>query len=346
MVPIPPSGGLPQEDTTMQWHRLTRRSLLGAALASSVTPFVVRAQAGAGSFPERPLRLVVPFPAGSVSDVTARPLAQKLGEALHQPVIVDNRPGATATLGVDAVAKAAPDGYTLVLASLGPLTILPHLMKLPFDPLRDLAPITKVTAGPLVLVAHPGAPFDSVAKLVEHSRANPGQVKIGGFGVGSIGHLATLMVARATGADLSHVPYQGGPQQVQDAIGGQIPLLFDFPAVIGPHVKAGRLKALAVTGAQRYSTMPEVPTFDELGYKGAQATAWQGILAPAGTPAPVLRRLSLELMKVLASPDLRDLYANQGAEIGGDTPEAFGAFIRDEHERWGRLIRENGVKLG
>lgn len=324
-------------------HRLTRRCLLGAAIAPWIVPAASHAQAG---FPDRPLHLIVPFPAGSISDVQARPLAQKLADSLGQPVIVDNRPGATGTLAVDAAAKAPPDGHTLVLAAIAALSILPHLMKLPFDPLRDLAPITKVTVGPMVLVAYSGAPFDSVRQLVEHSRARPGQVKVAGFGVGSIGHLATLMIASATGADLTHVPYQGGPQQVTDTIGGQVPLLLDFPAVIAQHVKAGKLKALAVTGAQRYTSMPDVPTFDELGYQGVLATAWQGVLVPAATPAPVQRRLSQELMKALASSDLRDLYASQGAQIGGDTPEAFGRFIRDEYERWGKLIREHGVRLG
>jgi len=332
----------------MQEQRLTRRCLLGAALAPWITPAASLAQATAASatsFPDRPLRLVVPFPAGTVADVQARPLAQKLGDALRQPVVVDNRPGASGTIGVDAVAKAPPDGYTLVLASVGPLTILPHLMKLPFDPLRDLAPITRATGGPMVLFAHAGVPFDTVPQLVEHSRAHPGQLTVAGFGVGSIGHLATLMIARSTGADLTHVPYQGGSQQIADVISGQVPLLLDFPSVVRPHVKAGKLKALAVAGARRGTLMPEVPTFEELGYKGVQAIAWQGILAPAATPAPVLDRLSQELMKAFASPDLRDLYVSQGAEIGGDTPEAFAAFIRDEHERWGRLIRDAGVKL-
>lgn len=326
----------------MQQLCLTRRCLLAAALAPWIGAAAARTLEG---FPDRPLRLVVPFPAGSVSDVQARPLAQKLGEALGQPVVVENKPGATATLGVDTFAKAAPDGHTLVLATIGPLAILPHLMKLPFDPLRDLVPITKVTAGPLVLVAHRGAPFDSVRQLVEHSRTRSGEVKVAAFGVGSIGHLAVLMIARATGADLTHVPYQGGPQQVADAIGGQVPLLLDFPAVIAQHVVSGKLKALAVTGAQRYTSMPDVPTFEELGYRGAQATAWQGVMAPAATPERVLRRLSDELMKILASPELRAFYLSHGAEIGGDTPEAFGAFIRSEYERWGRLIREHGVKL-
>jgi tripartite-type tricarboxylate transporter receptor subunit TctC len=330
-------------------HRLTRRGVLGAAFAPWLVPAATHAQsthAGAAAFPERPLRLVVPLPAGSITDVQARPIAQKLGDALGQPVVVENRPGATGTIGVDAVAKALPDGYTLVLATLAPLVILPHLIKLPFDPMRDLAPITRVTAGPIVLVAHPGAPFDNVRQLVEHSRARPGDVKVATFGVGSFAHLTTLMIEAATGAHLTPVPYQGGPQPVADTIGGQVQLLLDFPPVIGPYVREGKLKALAVTGARRYTTMPDVPTFEELGYKGVQATAWQGIMAPAATPAPVLRRLSQELMKVLAAPDLREMLGRGGAEVGGDTPEAFAAFIRDEYERWGRLIRDKGVRLG
>ncbi len=328
-------------------HRLNRRNVLGAAFVPWLAPVNTYAQAaGAGAFPERPLRLVVPLPAGSVTDVAARPLAQKLGEALGQTVVVENRPGASGTIGVDLVAKAPPDGYTLAIATIAPLAILPHLTTLPFDPRRDLAPITKLTAGPITLVAHAGAPFDTVRQLVDRARAQPGTLKVATHGIGSFGHLVALMINGATGTDLGPVPYQGGPQMVADTIGGQVPLLLDFATVIGPHVREGKLKALAMTGARRNPLLPDVPTFEELGFKGIQAVAWQGVVAPAATPTPVLRRLSQELMRVLAAPDLRELLGRGGAEVGGDTPEDFAAFIRDEYERWGKLIRDHGVRLG
>lgn len=301
--------------------------------------------AGAQAYPERQVRLIVPLPAGSISDVQGRQLARKLGELWRQPVLVENRPGAGNIVGHEAGARAAPDGHTLLLATIGPLALLPHLMKLPFDPLVDFIPVTRLTAGPMVLVAHPGAPFDSVDAMVRHSRAHPGQVKVAGFGVGTIGHLAVLLTARVTGADLGHVPYTGGPQQVADLIGGQVPLLFDFSPVLEPHVKAGRARGLAVTGERRLAELPEIPTFDELGYPSLRISAWQGIVVPARTPPAIVARLYADLATALAAPDLRAAFAAVGAEVGGEPPDVFAAFVRAEHARWGRLIAEAGIRL-
>lgn len=319
----------------------SRRSVLVVALAPLLGQ-VAHAQA---KFPERPLRLIVPLPAGSVSDVQARPVAQKLSESLGQPVVVENRPGASNTLGMDAAARSAPDGYTMVMGTIAPLTLLPHLMKLPYDPLKDFIPVTRVTSGPMVLVATPSAPYGTVAQMVEHSRRHPGQTRVAGFGVGTVGHLAVLLTARVTGADLSHLPYQGGPQQVADTMSGHVPLLFDFVAVVASHIRAGKLKALAVTSRERLSSLPDVPTFEELGHKGLVIAGWQGILVPAGTPAPIVRRLNEELLKAFAAPDVRELFLSVNAEIGNDTPEQFAAFIAQEYERWGRVIRDAGIRL-
>jgi len=325
-----------------------RALLLTASIAMLAYAAAANSQdsSAAVNYPQRQVHLIVPFPAGSGADVAARPLAQNLSAAWQRPVIVENRPGATATIGMDAAAKAPPDGYTLAFGAPAPLTILPHLMKLPFDPLKDFVPITLVTAGPIMLVAHPKAPFDSLAQLIKYSRSDPGQVKVAGYGVGSIGHLATLMIAKVTGADLTHVPYQGGPQQVTDVISGQVPLLLDFESQVAPHLTAGKLKALAVAAERRMPNMPEVPTFAELGYSGLVISAWTGILVRAGTPPAIVRKLSSDIAGALASPELRELYTSRGVtDIGSESPEAFAAFIRNEHDRWGRVIREAGVRL-
>jgi tripartite-type tricarboxylate transporter receptor subunit TctC len=298
------------------------------------------------TFPNRPVRYVVPFPAGSVSDVQARPMAQKLSDEWRQQVIVENRPGATTIVAMEFAARSAPDGHTIVNATIAPLALLPHLMKLPFDPLKDFAAVTRVGSVPMLLVSRPDAPFDSVEQLVEHSRANPGRIKAAGYGVGSIVHLATVLLTQLTGADLSHVPYQGGPQQVADLLGGHVPLLWDFAGVLEPHLKAGRIKVLAVTSEKRMPMLPSVPTFGEQGYPGMQMSAWGGVMAPSGTPNEIVGELNRAIVKVLAQPDMRDMYSGQGVEIVGDSPAAFAAFIRAEHSRWGKIIRDAAIRLG
>lgn len=331
----------------MTTSSISRRAVVAAALAPWLAGSArAQAAAAADGFPNRPVRFIVPFPAGSVVDVGARFVAQKLSDEWRQQVLVDNRPGATAILGHDLAARAAPDGYTILMGSPAPLTILSHLMKLPFDPLRDLAPVTKVSAGPMCLTTQANAPFDTLAQLIELSRARPGHYKVGGYGVGSIAHLATVLIGKVTGADLTHVPYQGGPQQITDLIGGQIPLLLDFTTTLGPYLNDGRLKVLAVTGDKRLVTFPQFPTFEELGYKGLHVTAWQGVLVPASTPPEIVAKLNATLVKVLSLPELRASEVFRGSEIGADSPEAFGAFIRAEHARWGKVIKDNGITLG
>ncbi len=332
----------------MATNLISRRAVVAAAL----TPWLARssgaqtASSTAGPFPNRPLRFIVPFPAGSIADVQTRPIAQKLSDEWRQQVLVDNRPGATATLGLELAARSAPDGYTIAMAPIAPLTILPHLMKLPFDPLHDFMPITKTTSGPMLLVTQPNAPFDTVVQLIEQSRAKAGHFKVGGFGVGSIGHLATVMISKTTGADLTHVPYQGGPQQIVDLIGGQIPLLLDFATTLRPFLEAGKVKTLAVTNDKRLANLPAVPTFEELGYKGLHITAWSGVVAPAATPPEIVASLHSALVKVLNMPDLRATLMSGGAEIGADSSEAFAAFIRAEHARWGKVIKDHAITLG
>jgi tripartite-type tricarboxylate transporter receptor subunit TctC len=322
---------------------IRRREFVASAASLGLAPGFACAQPA--SYPHRQVRLVVPLPAGSVSDVQGRQLADKLGQIWQRPLLVENRPGASAIIGHDAVARAAPDGYTLLLATIAPLTMLPHLMKLPFAPLTDFVPITRVTAGPIMLVASPAAPFDSVESMVRYSRAHPGELKVGGSGVGTIGHLATLLTAKVTGADLTHVPYSGGPQQVADLVGGQIPLLFDYAPVLAAYIRAGKVRPLATTGSRRSSIVPDVPTFEELGHRGLRITAWQGIVVPARTPPDIVARLHADIAAALASAGLRETLLKGGAEIGGEPPDVFAAFVRAEHARWGELIAANKLKL-
>jgi len=332
----------------MATNPISRRAVIAAALAPWLTQSTgaQTAPSTTGAFPNRALRFIVPFPAGSISDVRTRSITQKLADEWRQQVLVDNRPGATQTLGLDLAARSAPDGYTIAMAPIAPLTILPHLMKLPFDPLRDFVPITKVTSGPMLLVTQANAPFDTVAQLIEQSRAKAGQFKVGGNGVGSLQHLATVLIGKSTGADLAHVPYQGGPQQIADLVGGHIPLLLDFATILRPFLEAGKVKALAVTNDKRLANLPAVPTFEELGHKGLHVIAWQGVVAPAATPPEIVASLHGALVKALNMPDVRASVLNDGSEIGADSSEAFAAFIRAEHARWGKVIKDNAITLG
>jgi tripartite-type tricarboxylate transporter receptor subunit TctC len=315
---------------------LSRRALLGAALASLLTP------ARAASFPDRPLHLVIPAAPGGVQDVQARRVAPLWGDALGQTVIVDNRPGAAGSIAFEYTARASADGYTMMMGTVT-MTILPHLMKVAWDPLRDFAAVVRYTSGSLILVAHPGVPVESASGLADYARRERG-LKIGGFGTGSLAHLTALQIGKAVGAPVVHIPYAGGAQQLTDLVSGQVPLLLDYATVLLPHLKAGKAKALGVTGERRSTALPEVPTLDEQGL-AVRATGWQGILVPAATPPEVVRTLHAGFIKALAAPDLRALILATGGEIGGDTPEAFSDFIRAEHARWGRVIAENGVRL-
>jgi tripartite-type tricarboxylate transporter receptor subunit TctC len=301
-------------------------------------------QLAAQDYPSRPVRIVVPFSAGGPNDIIARLVAHRLGEALGQQMVIDNRPGAGGNIGTDSVAKAPADGYTLLSAGPGSLITNPLLAKVPYDTARDFAPVSLMAGAPNVLVVHPSVPAKSVEELIALARAQPGRLNYASAGAGSNAHLAAALFAAMAGVDLAHVPYRGTGPGLNDLAAGQVQLaIFGIPPVL-PHVKRGALRALAVTGKRRSTELPDVPTVDEAGVPGYEVNPWYGLLAPAGTPAPIVARLSAEVTKIVRAPDMRDKLAAQGAEAAGGTPEEFAAVIRADTVLWTRVIREAGIK--
>ena len=306
----------------------------------------IAAIAQAQPYPTRPIRLVHGFATGSAIDVMGRPLAAKLSELLGQQVIVDSRPGATGGIANEAVAKSAPDGYTLLTAPGSSLTAVPHLQAVRFDPLRDYAAVVQTTAFSYMLVAHPSVPVQTARDLVALAKSRPGYLTYGSTGVGSGFHLAGEMFCHLAGVKMLHVPYRGGgAAAITDLVGGRVDLMWDALAVVRPQLQSGKLKAVGVTGSRRAPALPQVPTLAESGLPGYEMLGWHGILAPAATPRDVVERLNAAVAKVLAQPDIRDLWAAQNMEIVPTTPAQFGDLIRREHERYGKLIKTAGIKL-
>ena len=313
----------------------SRMILLSAALLALVSA------AHADDFPTRAIKLVVPFAPGGGNDTVARLVGEGLAAGLGQPVVIDNRPGAGGIIGAEAVARAAPDGYTLFLGGVGSHAINPNLhAHLSYDPIKDFAPITLVASAPLVLVVHPSVPATSVRELIALAKAQPGRLNYASNGNGSSSHLAAVMFASMTGIDIVHVPYKGLSPALADLIGGQVQLMFSSVVAIVPQVKAGKLRALAISSKDRLSLLPELPTIAESGVAGYQSSSWYGILAPAGTPAAIVNRLNAALVKVIAQPAFREALAREGADPVGNSPEAFGAFIAAEKQRLGDVIRQ------
>jgi tripartite-type tricarboxylate transporter receptor subunit TctC len=291
------------------------------------------------------VRLVVPFPAGSTPDIVGRALGQKLAAAWGQPVIVDNKPGAGANIGTAEVAKAAPDGYTLLIGSNGPIAINKTLYaKLPFDPDRDLRPISLLAAAPQILAVHPGVPASDLKQLIDYARANPDKLAYGSVGAGSASHLTMELLKSQARISLVHVPYKGFPPVVTDLMSGQIQATFAIVPAVLPQIRAGKLKALAVTSEKRTALAPDIPTVSEQGLPQFDATAWQGLLCPAGTPPDTIERISRETQKAMHAADLRELLGKQGFEVIGSTPQEFAAFIRAESAKWGAVVKATGAK--
>jgi tripartite-type tricarboxylate transporter receptor subunit TctC len=313
-------------------------------LACALAAFAV--VAGAQGYPNKVVRIVVPFPPGGSTDLLARKLAEKLQASMGQAFIVENKPGAGGAVGSEFVAKAPADGYALLMGVTGSHGISVSLNpRLPYHPLKDFAPISMVVSAPLVIVVGPGFPATTLADYVAYAKAHPEQVTHSSPGSGTSMHLTGEMFNLAAGTKLVHVPYKGSAGAVNDLIGGQVQSMFGDFLVVLPQVKAGRIKALAVTSLRRHPLLPDVPTVAESGYPGFEALSWQGLFAPAGTPADVVAKLNAETVKALASDDFRETFAKQGFLVAGSTPQEFRAFIESEIPKWARIIKSGNVTL-
>jgi tripartite-type tricarboxylate transporter receptor subunit TctC len=302
--------------------------------------------AHAQAYPARTVRLIIPAPAGSAPDFLSRVLSQKLSEAWGQPVIVDNVAGAGGNIGAERVAKSPPDGHTLLFNTIGPIAINISLYdKLPFDPVKDFVPITLVAKVPNILCVYPGIPVKSVAELIAYAKQNPGKLRYGSPGSGTSNHLSAELFNTMTGVKLFHVPYKSSAQMTTDTIGGQVEVIFHNAPVVLPHVKSGALRGLAITSASRNTYAPELPTMSEAGVPGFEVTAWFGVLAPAGTPQPVLAKLHIDVVRMINMPDVKERFLSQAAEPIGSTPAEFAAFINAEIGKWSRVIKESGAKV-
>lgn len=318
-----------------------KRILMLLAVAATALPV-----SAAEQFPVRPIRFIVPYAPGGNVDISARIIAQPLGDVLGQTIVVDNRPGAGGNLGASLVAKATPDGYTLLVGSSGPLSVNPVIFKsLPYDSLKDFAPISTVQAVPLVLLAGPKAGIQSVADLVKAAKAQPGKVTMASAGAGTTNHFAIELFASMAGIRVLHVPYKGSGPALAELLGGQVATMVDQLAASIGYVKDGRLKVLAVTTPQRAVALPNVPTLDELGYKGYHAATLLGLLAPAGTPKPVIAQLNTAVRKTMGNAAVADRFRGLGANPGASSPEEFSVRIRDELRQWQGLVKKLGLKF-
>jgi len=296
-------------------------------------------------FPNKPLRIIVPWPPGGVVDVVARIVGERLAQGFGQPVIVDNKPGATGFIGTDLAARATPDGYTMVLASASTHAISPNVFrKVPYDSVRDFASVSQLTSAPTILVVPPALAAGTVAELVAFARAKPGALNYASFGNGSSAHLTAELFRLTTGTEMVHVPYKGAAPALTDLMGGHVSLFFDSIPSSLPHVRSGRLKALAVTGAKRAPAAPDIPAAAET-FPGFEVTVWQGLQVPVATPRAVLMRLNAEVLRVMAMAEVRDRLVNLGADPVASTPEAFSAHVARERSKWADVVKRAGIAL-
>ena len=322
------------------------RSALSSSRKGFFLAVLAFATAGAGAqFPDRPIRLVVPQAAGSATDNFARLLSPELGKQLGQPVVVDNRPGGALTIGIDAVAKADPDGYTIGLGPVGALAITRHMVaRLPYDIERDLQPVALVGYSYMLLAVSPKTPFHSVAELIDYAKKNPGKLFNASSSNGSPGHVSGELFKYMTGTNIVHVPYKGGAAAIADLIAGNVQLMFESTNSMSPHVKAGRVRALAVSGAKRSAAFPDLPTIGET-VPGYEVTSWSGVIAPAGLPRPILDRLNAAVNAVVEEPALKARLRDLGSEGGGGTPEQFAELIRRDSAKWAEVVRRSGARI-
>ena len=315
------------------------------ASAAIALAFLV-ATAAAQDYPAKPIKLIVPFPPGGGTDISARTVAGRLSEGGRLTFVVENKPGAGGNLGVEQAVKSPADGYTMVIGQTSNLAINPALYaKLPYDPLRDLSPIVLLVSAPVVLVVTANSKYKSLADLIAAAKNDPGAITYASPGNGTVSHLAGELLQRAAGVKLTHVPYKGAAQALSDTLGGQVQsFMSSVPSALA-QVKGGRLRAIAVTSAKRSPELPAVPTIAESGYPGFEANTWYGLLVPAGTPAPIIALLNAEVNRVLAMPEVRARLASEGGDTLGGSPERFATFLAAEHAKWGRVVRESGAKV-
>lgn len=303
-------------------------------------PLVAQAQA----YPSKPVRVVIPYPAGSTPDVVGRTVSERLQKALGQPFVVENRTGAGGNIGTEIVAKAAPDGHTLLVAINGPVAVNKHLYgKLPFDPDRDLLPISLLASAPQMLVTTPAVPAETFKAFVDYAKRNPGKMSFGSVGAGSASHLTMELLKNDARVFIVHIPYRGFPPAVTDMLAGNIDTMFAIIPAVLPHVRAGKMRALAVTALKRSQLAPEVPSVAELGYPQLESLAWIGLLAPAGTPGPIVERLSVETVANLTTAEVREVLGKQGFDVVASKPEEFRRWIRSESEKWAKVIKTSGA---
>jgi tripartite-type tricarboxylate transporter receptor subunit TctC len=320
---------------------LSRRAALAAAFALTVS-----SAAFADTWPSKPIHLIVPFPAGGGTDIIARELAHQITQTTHWTFVVDNKAGSGGNIGVDAAAKSAADGYTLVIGQTSNLAINPTLYThLPYDPAKDLTPVSLIGSSPLTLVAATTSPYKTIGDVVKAAKAKPGTINFATSGNGTVAHLTTEMFQKEAGIKLTHIPYKGASQGVMDVIGGSVQLyMSSIPTLIG-HIRNGKLRALAVTSAKRVNDLPDVPTIAESGFKGFDAVTWFGLLGPAKLPADVVAKLNAEVTKALQSPELQKKMRDQGVDLSPSTPDQFGALIRTDITKWGQVVKDSGAKI-
>lgn len=320
-----------------------KRGFLGAVLALAAT--LLLQPAAAQEYPAKPIKFIAPIAAGGLTDTLTRVLGQRLSERMGQPVVVDNRPGAGGLIGMEAAAKSAPDGYTIVMVYQGLASVNPILFKVPpYETLRDYVPIAQVATFPMVLVVNASAPIATLKELVEQARAKPGSMNYGSAGNATTSHLVMELFKRKAGLDLLHIPYKGEAPALTELLGGRVAVTFNsLPSVLA-HIRSGKVRALAIATRERSKLVPEVPTVTEAGIADLEVPGWYGVLAPAGTPRTIVDRLSREFNAVVSEPDTRARLALQGIDLGGSTSEAFGSWIREETERWRKVIADAGIK--
>ena len=307
---------------------------IAVAITCAAVPAVAQ------TYPAKPIRIVVPYVAGGATDITARQVGEKLSQRLGQPVIIDNRGGAGGNIGMELAAKSGPDGYTILLSAVGAFAVNPHLYKLNYDSLRDLAPIILVSTSSGVLAVHPSVPVKNVKELVTLAKSRPGELNYGSSGVGGFGHVSAALFAMMTGTKMIHVPYKSSGPALTDLMAGHIQLLFNNAISTVPQIKAGRGRALAVTSIKRTTAVPELPTIDEAGVKGYDHPSWLGIAAPAGTPKDIIAKLNSEFNAILKLPDIQQKNAAVGSDAVGGTPEYFGEYLKTETAKFGRVVKE------